>query len=139
MSDVVIGEVSRIQRELISQERIGAPMPPTGGSCATCDTGWWFPRPAQTREDMQNTKAATEICRKCPIRKDCLSYAIEWEAFGIWGGFTEKQRDSIRKSSRAKRRVVGLANSRARHPISMMVEHSDLVWLKRNGFINATS
>lgn len=40
---------------------------------------------------------AKAICRACPVREDCLRYALagpvaEW---GIWGGFTERARRGI--------------------------------------------
>ena len=33
------------------------------------------------------------ICARCPVRQECLDYAIEArERYGIWGGTTERQR-----------------------------------------------
>jgi len=33
------------------------------------------------------------ICARCPVRQECLEYAIEArERYGIWGGTTERQR-----------------------------------------------
>lgn len=127
------------QRSMMVLERIGAPLPPKGGSCADHDTKWWFPPKAQNRQDIENSKAAVALCRNCPIRKECLQYAISWEAFGIWGGFTERQRDSIRRTSGVKSSIVVPGKSRATTGVAMMVEHKELVWLKKNGFINATS
>jgi Transcription factor WhiB len=127
------------QRSTMVLERIGAPLPPKGGSCANQETGWWFPPKAQKKQDIENSKAAVAICQKCPIRKECLEYALSWEAFGIWGGFTERQRDSIRKSCGVRSNVVVPGKSRTHLGVAMMVEHKELVWLKKNGFINATS
>jgi WhiB family transcriptional regulator, redox-sensing transcriptional regulator len=50
----------------------------------------------------QSSKAARVICARCPVRAECLAYAIEKrEAFGIWGGTSERERRSLRKAQRA--------------------------------------
>lgn len=39
------------------------------------------------------TKAAKTICNRCPIKVECLTYALEaGEAFGIWGGLLPSER-----------------------------------------------
>ena len=38
---------------------------------------------------------AKEICAVCPVRKECLDYALATkEPYGIWGGLTEVERKS---------------------------------------------
>ncbi len=50
------------------------------------DHGWWA-------SDEPNTQDAVEICERCPVRDDCLQWALEMpEPVGIWGGTTPKQR-----------------------------------------------
>lgn len=40
---------------------------------------------------------AKNLCAGCPVRDECLSYALENdEQYGIWGGLTPSQRDRIR-------------------------------------------
>jgi hypothetical protein len=34
-------------------------------------------------------------CGSCPIRVECLQWAIDHEEFGVWGGLTETQRRSL--------------------------------------------
>jgi WhiB family transcriptional regulator, redox-sensing transcriptional regulator len=42
--------------------------------------------------------AAKAVCSNCPVREDCLQYALRnGETFGIWGGRTEKERSTIRR------------------------------------------
>ena len=42
------------------------------------------------------TRQALAICDICPVKEDCLQYALEArERFGVWGGTTEKQRRKI--------------------------------------------
>lgn len=33
------------------------------------------------------------ICGSCPIYKQCLSYALEHEQYGVWGGMTSQERN----------------------------------------------
>jgi WhiB family redox-sensing transcriptional regulator len=52
------------------------------------------------------TKRATRVCAGCPVRTDCLDFAIATrQPHGIWGGTTETER------TREHRRV--LRNRRA--------------------------
>ena len=37
------------------------------------------------------------ICASCPIWKDCLSYAMDYEDYGLWGGMTSQERISMRE------------------------------------------
>jgi WhiB family redox-sensing transcriptional regulator len=44
----------------------------------------------------QGILVAKAICGSCPISFECLEYAlIAEEPFGIWGGFTPKERQTI--------------------------------------------
>lgn len=46
--------------------------------------------------DPVDPRPAREICRGCPVLKECLAEAlderIEW---GVWGGMTERERRSL--------------------------------------------
>lgn len=33
------------------------------------------------------------MCGSCPIYKQCLSYALEHEQYGVWGGMTSQERN----------------------------------------------
>jgi WhiB family redox-sensing transcriptional regulator len=46
---------------------------------------------------------AKAICRRCPVRDECLSAAFENdERFGIWGGLTEKERRKLGRRGYAR-------------------------------------
>jgi len=50
-----------------------------------------------------STVIAKAICKKCPVREECLEYAVERkERFGIWGGKSERERRAIRRERRKK-------------------------------------
>lgn len=43
--------------------------------------------------DEITTKDALSVCRPCPIRQDCLSWALSKpERYGVWGGTTADER-----------------------------------------------
>ena len=45
-------------------------------------------------------KVAKKICAVCPVRVDCLSYAMDRdrpEKSGMWGGLNEEERASLRR------------------------------------------
>lgn len=64
------------------------------GRCAGTDPDLWFAVGAQEH------KMAKMICRSCPVRKECLAYALEAPVdHGVWGGMTERERRRFRRQS----------------------------------------
>jgi WhiB family redox-sensing transcriptional regulator len=64
------------------------------GACRDTDPAVFFPT---TRDGVDEALA---VCATCPVRSDCLDYAIEArERFGVWGGMTEKQRRRLQRKS----------------------------------------
>lgn len=67
-------------------------------ACRGLPTGLFYPR----QGDSAAGHAAKAVCAVCPIRVECLDYAIgAGERYGIWGGMTEHGR-------RVERRARGL-------------------------------
>lgn len=61
---------------------------------AACVNAWdaFYPegRPATARAEAETAK---RICASCPVRVDCLTYALDnRERWGIWGGLDERER-----------------------------------------------
>jgi WhiB family redox-sensing transcriptional regulator len=45
---------------------------------------------------------AKSYCAKCPVRAECLDYAIDHDIrHGIWGGKSERERRAIRRRRKA--------------------------------------
>lgn len=42
---------------------------------------------------------ARAICNECPVKKECLTYAIENDEVGVWAGTTTNQRRKIRNKT----------------------------------------
>lgn len=48
-----------------------------------------------------NARRCRAICAECPVRSQCLEFALRNnEQFGIWGGKTKSERDQILKTRR---------------------------------------
>jgi len=49
--------------------------------------------------DLGSQVQAKEVCDSCPIRMQCLDYAIQAKIeYGIFGGFTPEERNKIKKT-----------------------------------------
>ena len=60
--------------------------------CAETDPEAFFP------EKGGSTREAKKICVQCPVRAECLEYALaNDERFGIWGGLSERERRRLRR------------------------------------------
>jgi WhiB family redox-sensing transcriptional regulator len=58
------------------------------------DPNLFFP---EANQDHQG-RAAKRICASCPVSPECLDQALSRHEFGVWGGQSEKQRISLRRS-----------------------------------------
>jgi WhiB family redox-sensing transcriptional regulator len=48
------------------------------------------------------TRRAKALCKPCPVRQQCLDYALKYhENEGTWGGFTVNERKAIKRFARA--------------------------------------
>ena len=67
-------------------------------SCRGTDTEMFYPGVGQ-----QPDRLVLLTCRGCPVRAECLEYAMESEAgrtesrHGIWGGLTPQQRHQLHR------------------------------------------
>ncbi|GGV04135.1 WhiB family transcriptional regulator [Streptomyces spectabilis] len=60
--------------------------------CAQTGPDFFFPDPGSS------VREAKRICRLCDMRSACLAYALDNdERFGVWGGLSEKERQSLRR------------------------------------------
>lgn len=67
-------------------------------ACKGMDPTIFFgPENAETvKEKRDREDAAKEVCNTCPVKQECLEYALEArEAYGIWGGLTELERKAL--------------------------------------------
>jgi WhiB family redox-sensing transcriptional regulator len=46
-----------------------------------------------------NDREAKRICSACPVKSECLEYALLYNPSGVWGGTTAKERAKVSKIS----------------------------------------
>ncbi len=62
-------------------------------ACKGLDSDLFFPERGHT------SRKAKQVCSGCPVRAECLAYALELnERFGTWGNKTDRERWKIRKN-----------------------------------------
>ena len=76
--------------------------------CANVDPELIFPQEIEAGNSKvvskyQNLAAAKAICSSCPLKLQCLEYAMKNYEVGVWGGTTEHQRDELRKLGNVRR------------------------------------
>ena len=67
----------------------------TGQRAAGPETALFFPPSTTERRDERDARErrAKAICVQCPVRRECLDYALGvGEIHGIWGGLNETER-----------------------------------------------
>lgn len=70
------------------------PAPVSGSpACRDHDPELFFP----DRSALEQEEKAKAVCRRCPLRWPCLEGALDrGEQYGVWGGFSEKERRKLR-------------------------------------------
>jgi WhiB family redox-sensing transcriptional regulator len=65
------------------------------GACRGADPNMFFP------ERGESVKEAKAVCARCPVRAECLEYALEnHEVVGIWGGLSARERRQLSRTRR---------------------------------------
>jgi WhiB family redox-sensing transcriptional regulator len=73
------------------------------GACRGKDPGFFFP------SDGVGVELARQVCADCPVRVECLEYALHFRIeHGVWGGASERERRRILR----QRRAAGLTGPR---------------------------
>lgn len=73
-------------------------------ACRNSDPDLFFPV-GTTGPSLDEIEAAKALCQGCPVREDCLQFAIETnQESGVWGGTSEVERRRLRRAWLARRR-----------------------------------
>lgn len=63
----------------------------THAACAGHDPGLFFPDPDDRRMQAK-TAEAKAVCHRCPVREQCLAWALDHRIeHGVWGGHSARQ------------------------------------------------
>lgn len=67
------------------------------GACQRSDPELFFPVTPTGPAAVQIAQAK-DVCACCPVRRECLEFALEsGQKFGVWGGTTEDERRTLRR------------------------------------------
>lgn len=66
-------------------------------ACSFKNSDLFFPV-GSSMKALKQSNEAIAICNECPVKIDCLEYAINTnQDSGIWGGTTEEERKNLRR------------------------------------------
>lgn len=69
------------------------------GLCAQVDPELFYP------EKGGSVREAKQVCLACPVRAQCLTYALaQGERFGVWGGESERARRALSRPGQSPTR-----------------------------------
>jgi WhiB family redox-sensing transcriptional regulator len=60
--------------------------------CRDANSNLMYPLPS----DLDGIRDAKKVCGGCPVRKECLAWALNHpEPYGVWGGLDERERADL--------------------------------------------
>ncbi|NJP53237.1 WhiB family transcriptional regulator [Streptomyces sp. SBST2-5] len=72
-------------------------------ACRDEDPDLFFPI-GTTGPALVQTEQAKAVCRRCPVREQCLDWALETgQSTGVWGGTGETERRALERRTAARR------------------------------------
>jgi WhiB family redox-sensing transcriptional regulator len=73
----------------------------TEAACSGADASLFFP----AGEEESLAESAKRICAVCPVREECLQYALATnQSEGVWGGMSAGDRRRLRRRLRDRER-----------------------------------
>ncbi len=79
--------------------------------CRDTDPELFFPI-GTTGQALLQISRAKDVCCECPVKVDCLDFAMETnQDTGIWGGTSEEERRQMRRDAAARARAAKVASN----------------------------
>ncbi|MFD7444865.1 WhiB family transcriptional regulator [Streptomyces sp. NPDC059909] len=77
-------------------------------ACRGVDSSLFFPPPDERGDARaERERKAKRVCRRCPVRAECLRHALKArERFGVWGGLGEQERLAMLGRARRERHAA---------------------------------
>ncbi|MEV0214255.1 WhiB family transcriptional regulator [Micromonospora sp. NPDC050695] len=66
------------------------------GVCRDEDPEQWFPV-GNSGPALLQTEQAKAACRPCPVKDECLAWALEFLEYGVAGGMSEDERRAVKR------------------------------------------
>ena len=83
-------------------------------ACLSADPELFFPL-SEAGTSVAQEKRAKAMCSRCPVRSECLDFALATrEVHGVWGGTSEDERRRLLARRLAKPRGVPAVAGRSR-------------------------
>lgn len=68
-------------------------------ACQGEETDAFFPL-GSSLEALMETRWAKAVCARCPVRSECLEFALATDQrYGVWGGLSEDERREMGRTS----------------------------------------
>ena len=84
------------------------PLLPTAACRDVAKPDLFFPN--SRKEERDSLKAVAKICDGCPVRKECLEYALDEQIFhGLWAGTTPAQRKTMITKKEQREQIGSIA------------------------------
>ncbi|WP_217242745.1 WhiB family transcriptional regulator [Streptomyces sp. AC555_RSS877] len=72
-------------------------------ACRQEDPDLFFPI-GSTGPALVQQEQAKAVCRRCPVREQCLQWALDTgQTLGVWGGTSENERRALRRRAGSRR------------------------------------
>ena len=100
------------QRQMGGTAAAAADWQEWGATCVGEDPSVFFaPDYWETTEEKRAREAKAKLlCRACPVRPQCLEFGLTAsEGHGVWGGLSEDERRSLRRSRQREARRLAAA------------------------------
>ena len=79
--------------------------------CRDTDPELFFPI-GTTGQALLQISRAKEVCCECPVKFECLDFAMETnQDTGIWGGTSEEERRQMRREAAARARAARISTN----------------------------
>ncbi|MDD7968445.1 WhiB family transcriptional regulator [Actinomycetospora lemnae] len=83
-------------------------------ACRDADPELFFPSAEDGPIHDAQVATAKAVCSRCPVRRPCLTEALERMPYGVAGGVSEQERQQLRRSGVRDGRSTGPASGGAR-------------------------
>lgn len=64
-------------------------------ACKGKPVDWWLPPVTASGHAVRYPPEAVALCDACPVREQCLDFAIAHDELGYWGGTGERERRRV--------------------------------------------